>query len=40
MQKCYHGAAETLQIHSIASSVETYLGVHTHSLFAQVFREP
>lgn len=39
MQKCYHGAAETLQIHSFTSSVETYLGVPTHSLFAQVLRE-
>lgn len=39
MQKCYHGAAETLRIHSFTSSVETYLGVHTHSLFAQVLRE-
>lgn len=39
MQKRYHGAAETLRIHSFASSVETYLGVHTHSLFAGVLRE-
>lgn len=39
MQKCYHGATETLQIHSFTSSVETYLGVPAHSLFAQVLRE-
>lgn len=39
MQKCYHGAAETRQIHSFTSSVETYLGAHAQSLFAQVLRE-
>ena len=39
MQKSYHGAAETLWIHSFTSSVETSLGIHIHSLFAQVLRE-